>query len=144
MWTCLRGRVVSTISLPTFILTCTWTSANESPEVFQTITLIFKTNLVNKWRLASLGEINLFLSFWWDICTCVGGRYQPFVPDVAQELRVFFVCPPGVKSGGCPLRGKGRCIICAFTSEIEIEIEVFVNFFFALCFTNGKNKKAFQ
>ena len=31
IWTCLCGRVVSRIHLPTFILTCLWMSANESP-----------------------------------------------------------------------------------------------------------------
>ena len=31
IWTCLCGRVVSIIHLPTLILTCLWTSANESP-----------------------------------------------------------------------------------------------------------------
>ena len=30
--TCLCGRLVSVIHLPTLVLTCLWTSANESPE----------------------------------------------------------------------------------------------------------------
>ena len=31
IWTCLCGRVVSIIHLPTLILTCLWTSAHQSP-----------------------------------------------------------------------------------------------------------------
>ena len=56
IWTCLCGQVVSIIDLPTLILTCLWTSANESPDYYTDINLYWPLRSIHTSKSGSESE----------------------------------------------------------------------------------------